>query len=77
MVENGDKNREKRKVEIDIRGDFFNWWGGIVEPYGDDGWCYFFNAWMLKLEISRGCGIEREGGLSRLTDYSDLHWKQF
>jgi hypothetical protein len=32
---------------------------------------------MLKLEISRGCGIERERGLSRLTDYSDLHWKQF
>lgn len=46
-----------------------------MEPYGDDGWCDFFNAWMLKLEIR--CGIERERGLSRLTDYSDLHWKQF
>jgi hypothetical protein len=27
LEENGDKNREERKVEIDMRGDFFNWWG--------------------------------------------------
>jgi len=59
-----------------MRGDFFNWWGG------DSG--ALWRRWVVLLlqcvdvEARDKSGVwEREGGLSRLTDYSDLHWKQF